>query len=356
LTAALALAVAFLASWQWTRYSTNRRFTAHCDAGRQALDQKHYRQAELEFTLALHSRDDALCRRLLGQTLLRQSNPDAAFAQFAQAAKLNPKSAEVFSIWGRALITEGKPDDASRVFRQGLDSNPDSGLLHYDMAAALLQLRDNAQGRFRAAISAGKTEEAQTAQHEADSLAAEALAHFANADSNGAASPAFCYDYGQLLNQVGRYDRAESFLSRAVKADPSSAAAHYQLALAQARLGNDAEAIAHYEKVLQLMPDDPATLNSLALLYALATNNEVRSPRMAVQLAVRACDATTSQNARYMDTLARSYAALGDFFQAITWEDKAIHRARQLGDVVLMRELEARYTLYLDHKNPDQSM
>ena len=71
---------------------------------------------------------------------------------------------------------------------------------------------------------------------------------------------------------------------------------------------------------------------------------------MAVQLAARANDATTSQNARYMDTLAHSYAADGDFFQAITWEDKAIRRATQLGDQDLARELQEREELFMDHK------
>jgi hypothetical protein len=73
---------------------------------------------------------------------------------------------------------------------------------------------------------------------------------------------------------------------------------------------------------------------------------------MAVQLAARACDATGNQNARYMDTLARSYAADGDFFQAITWEDKAIHRAMQLNDQDAAREFQGRQAMLMDHKNP----
>jgi tetratricopeptide (TPR) repeat protein len=116
------------------------------------------------------------------------------------------------------------------------------------------------------------------------------------------------------------------------------------------QLGKYAEAIEHYRQVLTITPDDAATLNNLALLYATATTSELRTPKMAVQLATRACDATTNQNARYMDTLARSYAADGDFFQAITWEEKALHRARQLNDEELARELEARDALFLDHK------
>ena len=84
--------------------------------------------------------------------------------------------------------------------------------------------------------------------------------------------------------------------------------------------------------------------------YATATNQEVRSSKMAVQLATRACDATTSQNAPYMDTLARAYAADGDFFQAIAWEDKAVRRAAQLGDHDLLREFQPRFNLFTQHK------
>ncbi len=67
-------------------------------------------------------------------------------------------------------------------------------------------------------------------------------------------------------------------------------------------------------------------------------------------LATRACDATTDQNAPFMDTLARAYAADSNFFEAITWEDKAVKRATQLNDHELAGELQARYQLYLDHK------
>ena len=128
------------------------------------------------------------------------------------------------------------------------------------------------------------------------------------------------------------------------------AAAYCELAGAADHLGQYAEAIDNYRKVLTLTPDDPATLNNLALLYATATNDEVRTPKMAVLLATRACEATSSQNARYMDTLARSYAEDGNFLQAITWEEKAMRRASQLNDEELTRELEARDALFREHK------
>ncbi len=324
------------------------QYLAHGKAGDAALANKLYEQAVTEYTLALQSQNDAAGRELLGEALLKEGNPDAAFIEFKEAARLEPGLVKAYSAWGSALTSEGKPEEATNILQQGLQRKPEAGLLHYNMATALLAMRTDAEGRRRMAASAGKTLEAQAAQAEADGLAAAASRHFTKA--SGVDSSAFWRAYGQLLNEQGLYGRAEACLERAAGEEPGMTAAHFQLAMAEERLGKYAEAIAHYERVLALRPDDPATLNNLALLYATATNWEVRTAKMAVQLARRACDATTSQNARYMDTLARSYAADGDFFQAITWEDKALHRAKQLNDEELGRELEARDALFMEHK------
>jgi tetratricopeptide (TPR) repeat protein len=324
---------------------------AHGKAGDDAMAHKRYDQAVAEYRLALQAQDTAAGHQSLGEALLKQANSEAAFAQFQEALRLDPKLVKVSSVWGLALMQQGNPDAAAKVLQAGLQRNPDSGLLHYNLATALLQMRVNAEGRRMAAPS-GQSAQAQAAETEAKSLAADALAHFSKASRNGVDSPEFWCAYGQLLNQLGEYAEAEPCLVRATSEDAGMAAAHSQLALAQDHLGRYADAIAHYEKVLALTPDDPPTLNDLASLYATATNAEVRSPKMAAQLATRACDATANQNALYMDTLARSYAADGDFFQAITWEDKAIHRATQLNEEDLTRAFQKREALFMEHK-PD---
>ena len=56
---------------------------------------------------------------------------------------------------------------------------------------------------------------------------------------------------------------------------------------------------------MTLTPDHPETLNNMALIYATATNAQVRSPKMAVMLATRASAGVGDQNSRYLDTLAR---------------------------------------------------
>src|ERR1019366_2512777 len=167
---------------------------------------------------------------------------------------------------------------------------------------------------------------------EAQALGSDAAEHYAAAERSGMNTPDFWCSYGTLLNKQGKFPQAATCLNTAVVQQPDQGAAQFQLALAQHRQGKYADAIGHYEATLVSIPDDAATLNNLALLYATATNQEARSSKMAVLLATRACDATTSQNARYMDTLARAYAADGDFFQAIAWEDKAVRRATQLAD------------------------
>jgi len=330
--------------------TTEQKHLSHSQSGDEAFAKKHYDQAVSEYRLALKDQDSGEAHEHLGEALLKQGNPEAAFAEFQASLRLDAACVNAASAWGQALAAEGKPEEAARVLQDALQRNAESGLLHYNLATTLLQMQINAEGRRRMAVAAGQTEVAQSAETEVKGLATNALRHFATASRNKFDSPAFWGDYGQLLNQMGKYPEAEGCLVRSVAEDASVAAAHFQLALAEDHLGQYAEAIEHYEKVLQLTPNDPDTLNALALLYASATNAEVRTPKMAVQLATRACDATTDQNARYMDTLARSCAADGDFFQAITWEDKAIRRATQLGDKDLARELQEREELFMDHK------
>ncbi len=325
-------------------------FLGHVQAGDDAFAKKHYDKAVSEFRLALQGQNRPEGHVKLASALFQQGNPDAAFAQFKEAIRLNPLLMDAYSLWGHALVSQGKPEEAVRLYLEALQRKPDSGLLHYDLALALQDMQNNLESARRLAVAVGKSEQANANSGEARRLAADALQHYTKASRLGVNSPAFWCGYGALLNQQARFADAEACLTRALAQDPSLARAHSELALAQHRQGKYADAIAHYEKVLTLTPDDPATLDGLALLYATATNSEVLSPKMAVQLATRACDATSSQNARFMDTLARSYAADGDFLQAISWEDKALRRAGQLSDHDLESELQARYALFLAHK------
>jgi tetratricopeptide (TPR) repeat protein len=326
------------------------QFLTNTDLGRQAEAKKQYDEAILHYRRALLGQNNAEGRLNLGNVLLKQGNPDMAFAQFKEALLLNPGLEAVYIAWGQALKLQGKADEAVRLYQDALRYNPNFAQVHYNLALVLEQQQQTAQAAQHAAELAHQPQAAAKAAAEAQLFGSDAAKHYDAAERLGLNTPDFWRGYGTLLNKEGKLPEAEARLNKAVLQQPGLGAAQFQLAVAQDRQGKYADAIGHYEATLAAIPDDVATLNNLALLYATATNPEARSSKMAVMLATRACDATASQNARYMDTLARAYAADGDFIQALDWEGKAVRRATQLGDHDLLRELQPRFSLFVQHK------
>ncbi len=326
------------------------QFLTNTDLGRQAEAKKRYGEAILHYRRALLGQDNAEGRLNLGNVLLKQGNPDMAFSQFKEAIRLSPGLEAVYIAWGQALKLQGKTDEAVQLYQDALRHNPNFAQVHYNLALVLEQQQQTAQAAQHAAELARQPQAAAKAAAGAQLFGSDAAKHYAAAERLGMNSPEFWCSYGTLLNRQGKLPQAEACLNTAVAQQPGLGAAQFQLAVAQDRQGKYADAIGHYEATLASIPDDVAALNNLALLYATATNQEARSSKMAVLLATRACDATTSQNARYMDTLARAYAADGDFSQAIAWEDKAVRRATQLADHDLLRELQPRFSLFVQHR------
>ena len=308
------------------------QFLTNTDLGRQAEAKKRYDEAIIDYRRALLGENSAEGHLNLGNALLKQGNPDMAFSQFTEAVRLNPHLEAVYIAWGQALKLEGKTDEVVHLYQDALRHDSNFAQVHYNFALVLEQQRQRAQ--------AGEAQVDGT----------DAVKHYAAAARLGLNTADFWRNYGNMLSQLGKFPEAEACLTKAVELQPGLGAAQFQLGVALDHQGKYAEAIGHYEAALAAVPDDPATLDKLALLYATATNQEVRSPKMAVLLATRACDATTDQNARYMDTLARAYAADGDFFQATAWEDKAVRRATQLNNQGLLLELEPHFRMFVQHK------
>jgi tetratricopeptide (TPR) repeat protein len=326
-------------------------YLTETNLGGQAEAKKRYDEAVDHYRRALLAQDNAEGHLILGKALLKQGNPDMAFGQFKEALRLNPGYEDVYVAWGQALKFQGKTEESAQLYEDALRQNPKLALVHYNLAVVLEQQEQIARAAEHAAEGANPPQAVTNSVAGTTIFGLAAGEHYAEAERLGMDTPDFWRSYGTLLNKQGKYAQAEVCLRKAVVQQPGSGAAQFQLALAQQSQGNYADAIEHYEETLVALPDDAPTLNNLALLYATATNPEARSSKMAVFLATRACDATTGQNARYMDTLARAYAADGDFFQAIAWEDKAVRRAAQLSDHDLLRELQPRFHLFVQHKS-----
>lgn len=298
------------------------RYLDHSRYGVQAIDKQHYDLAVYHFRAALIAADAADGHFNLALALLKQDNFAGAATEFKAALQLNPKITGVYKSWGQALMTQQKPQEAAQVYQDGLRQSPDDAGLHYNLAMAL----------------------------DAQNNAPQALGEYTEAARLGLDTADLWLRLGILLVDQSKLADAEVCLAKAVALKPDLGDAQFKLAVAQDQQGKFADAIKHYETMLTLSPDHPDTLNNLALIYATASDTAARNPKMALTLATRASTAANDQNSRYLDTVARSYAAGGDFTQAVAWENKAIQRAQASNQADLLKEFNTRNALFQQQK------
>jgi tetratricopeptide (TPR) repeat protein len=89
-------------------------------------------------------------------------------------------------------------------------------------------------------------------------------------------------------------------------------------------IGKHAEAIADYDKSLEIEADDTHVLNNLAWVLATSPEDNVRNSKRSIELATKACELTQYKQAHILSTLASGYAEAGDWETAIKWSSKAV--------------------------------
>jgi len=135
----------------------------------------------------------------------------------------------------------------------------------------------------------------------------------------------------------GRTDEAREQLERALAGDPGLGPAHAELGLLLSELGDDAAAVLHMRRAVELDPTDPALQNILA--WVLATSRTEARPEEALAIAQRLCEHTRYAQAGFLESLAAAQARLGRFDRAVEFQSLALekvpaaHRAR-LGKVL----------------------
>jgi serine/threonine-protein kinase len=167
---------------------------------------------------------------------------------------------------------------------------------------------------------------------------------------------------GLVLHDLGRYHEAIALFDASLRLNPDQAPAHEYKANALFKLGRKEEAlneiteairknsnsmrlynrramyyyynreftkaIRDHTEALKREPNDAATYNYLGWVWSTAPDPNVRNGRRALECATRACELTEWQSPGFIDTLAAAHAELGQFNEAIRWEEKAIHLAK----------------------------
>ncbi len=245
------------------------------------------------------------------------------------------RSSRFFVERGEHALLEGRYRDAAIAFRQALVIKPAAPTARINLGSAF-------------------------AHQGAD---AAALAQYLKVLVLDPRHPTAHFNAGALLSERGDLGAAIDHYRAAIQADPDHQNAHFNLANALRRRGAWEEAASHYARVVALAPANTSALlgeirclaarkrhreallraedghrkfpadrpvaDALARLLATSSNEESRDGPRALRLAED--NFAAGRVVDYVETLAMAHAEVGDFAQAITWQQRAVRVARRTG-------------------------
>ena len=185
----------------------------------------------------------------------RTGNYPAAVKAYERGLAVEPDNVELLNALGFSLFQQGRSKEAVVALEKALVVDPKHAKAHNNLALA--------------AIDSGELEVAEA--HYRESLAINP-------------QPAIYNDLGFVLERQGLPDEAAEAYRNALKLDPRSATAHYNLGSSLARSGKFAEAESHLRKSLTISPNTQTYTGLGIVLSQLGRTDEaVANLRAAVE-------------------------------------------------------------------------
>ena len=265
--------------------------------------------------------------------------------------EVEPDNAQLRAELAACYLEANRSEDALKQLQQAVRLDPTAGR-HYDVGRVLLMRQDytGAEAAFRSALAlkpafAEALYGLAVVRHGQRNLD-EAIELYGRALGADPSNVAGHYNLGRALAERGQLDGAIQSYHKAIELAPEDADAHQSLARGLVMQNELGEAIYRYRRTLEIDPDRVGALLDLAWIIATASNVELRVPAEAVRLAERAVRLTNSTNATALDTLAAAYAAAGQTARAIETAENAIKVATDRGERELAVAIRTRLDRY----------
>ena len=133
---------------------------------------------------------------------------------------------------------------------------------------------------------------------------------------------------GVAFAREGRLEAAIDQFRQAIRIRSDYPKPYLNCAVAWQKLGQNAEAFTNFTVALQIDPRWPEALDKAACFFATCPELRWRNTSEAVKLSARANELTRDEFPGYLETLAMTYAAAGNFSNAIATAELAERKAR----------------------------
>jgi tetratricopeptide (TPR) repeat protein len=163
-------------------------------------------------------------------------------------------------------------------------------------------------------------------------------------DPNG---PEYYFDRSLAWDAKGESEKAIADASSAIRLNPKLGIAYSRRAEFRGAKGDFDGSISDFSEAIRLAPKDPEACNGIAWDYAVAPAERNRDGRRAMEYATRACEVTGWKEPWVLDTLAAACAEVGNFDDAVKWENKALELKLPKDEI---EDARARLALYLQKK------
>ncbi len=221
--------------------------------------------------------DNSEAYYMLGVSYLRSGDPTSALREFLQAEKIEPANSELQAGLGQVYQIKNAYPEAEKHYKYALKLDPKNPQTQNNLAALYLKMEryDDAIEYFQLAASNllfPRPEVSWTgigyAEFKKGNHAAALKAYDRAIASNWRFPDVYVrrgdvyFDLGQVTEAITEYKKALDFA-------PDIASAHYSMALAMMKNRDTAQAINHFESVVELAPDSQLSQQSKTFLKVL---------------------------------------------------------------------------------------